>query len=225
MSTENRSSLMNRYLDPASSLGEIMFGLIMTLTFTLGAGIIIEDEGREGARELLIALVGCNIAWGVIDAAMYLVNELFTRGKRRRIAEAVRSAPDERAAVAVVENELSDFLEGVGDDAEHQALYTRVAAKVRTAVIPPNRLTGADFMGAFTSFWLVVIASLPAAIPFLVWDDARFALRVSNGILLAFLLFCGYKWARYTLGNPWTAGLVFLAGGFGLVAMAIALGG
>ena len=29
--------LMNRYLDPASSLGEIMFGLIMTLTFTLGA--------------------------------------------------------------------------------------------------------------------------------------------------------------------------------------------
>ena len=27
-----------------------MFGLIMTLTFTLGAGIIIEDEGREGAR-------------------------------------------------------------------------------------------------------------------------------------------------------------------------------
>ena len=61
--------------------------------------------------------------------------------------------------VAVVENELRDFLEGVGDDAEHQALYTRVAAKVRTADIPPNRLTKADFMGAFTSFWLVVIAS------------------------------------------------------------------
>ena len=114
----------------------------------------------------------------------------------------MRSAPDERAGVAVVENELGELLEGVGDDAERQALYTRVAAKVRTADIKPNRLTGADFMGAFTSFWLVVIASLPAAIPFLIWDDARFALRVSNGILLAFLFFCGYKWARYTLGNP-----------------------
>ena len=95
MTTANRSSLMNRYLDPASSLGEIMFGLIMTLTFTLGAGIIIDDEGSEGARDLLIALIGCNIAWGVIDAAMYLVTELFTRGKRRRVAQAVRSAPDE----------------------------------------------------------------------------------------------------------------------------------
>ena len=225
MTTANRSSLMNRYLDPASSLGEIMFGLIMTLTFTLGAGIIIEDEGAEGAHDLLIALVGCNIAWGIIDAAMYLMTELFTRGKRRRVAQAVRSAPDESASVAVVEKELGDLLEDVGDEAERQALYTRVAAKVRTADIKPNRLTSADFMGAFTSFWLVVIASLPAAMPFLIWDDARFALRVSNGILLAFLFFCGYNWARYTLGNPWTAGLIFLAGGFGLVAMAIALGG
>jgi hypothetical protein len=216
---------MSRYLDPASSLGEIMFGLIMTLTFTLGAGIIIDDEGREGARDLLIALIGCNIAWGVIDAAMYLMTELFTRGKRRRVAQAVRSAPDERAGVAVVARELDDLMSDVGDDAERQALYSRVAAKVRTAEITPNRLTKADFMGAFVSFWLVVIASAPAAIPFLIWDDARFALRVSNGILLAFLFFCGYNWARYTLGSPWIAGLIFLAGGFGLVAVAIALGG
>jgi len=225
MNTEPRSTLMSRYLDPASSLGEIMFGLIMTLTFTLGAGIIIDDEGREGARDLLIALIGCNIAWGVIDAAMYLMTELFTRGKRRRVAQAVRSAPDERAGVAVVARELDDLMSDVGDDAERQALYSRVAAKVRTAEITPNRLTKADFMGAFVSFWLVVIASAPAAIPFLIWDDARFALRVSNGILLAFLFFCGYNWARYTLGSPWVAGLIFLAGGFGLVAVAIALGG
>lgn len=225
MSTENRSSLMNRYLDPASSLGEIMFGLIMTLTFTLGAGIIIDDEGREGARELLIALIGCNIAWGVIDAAMYLVNELFTRGKRRRVAEAVRSAPDERAGLAVVARELDPLLEDVGDEAERQALYERVATKVRTADLKPNRLTKADFMGAFVSFWLVVIASAPAAIPFLIWEDARFALRVSNGILLALLFLVGFNWARYTSGNRWTAGFIFLAGGFGLVAMAIALGG
>jgi hypothetical protein len=225
MHTEPRATLTSRWLDPASSLGEIMFGLIMTLTFTLGAGIIIDDEGKEGARDLLIALIGCNIAWGVIDAAMYLMTELFTRGKRRRVAEAVRSAPDERGGVAVVARELDQYFEDVAHGEERDALYQRVAAKVRTAEIPPNRLTKADFMGAFTSFWLVVLASAPAAIPFLIWDDARFALRVSNAILLAFLFFCGFNWARYTLGNPWTAGLIFLAGGFGLVAMAIALGG
>src|SRR5688572_6258391 len=170
MNKEPRSSLMHRYLDPASSLGEIMFGLIMTLTFTLGAGIIIDDEGAQGARDLLIALIGCNIAWGVIDAAMYLMTELFTRGKRRRVAEAVRSAPDERGSVAVVAKELDQYFEDVAHGEERDALYQRVAAKVRNAVIPPNRLTKADLMGAFTSFWLVVLASAPAAIPFLIWD-------------------------------------------------------
>ena len=60
----SRSSIAERYLDPATSLGEILFGLIMTLTFTLGAGLIIEEEGREGARQLLIATIGCNIALG-----------------------------------------------------------------------------------------------------------------------------------------------------------------
>lgn len=225
MNTVPRSTLMHRYLDPASSLGEIMFGLIMTLTFTLGAGIIIDDEGREGARELLIALIGCNIAWGVIDAAMYLVNELFARGKRRRIAHAVRSAVDEQSGVSVVANELDQYFEDVADDKERQALYARVAARVRTAEIKPNRLTKADFMGAFWSFWLVVIASAPAAIPFLVIDDARLALRWSNGILLALLFIIGFNWSRYTLGRPWVTGLIFLAGGIGLVLMAIALGG
>ena len=81
MNAENSSSLIDRYVDPATSLGEVMFGLIMTLTFTLGAGIIIEDEGREGARQLLIALIGCNIAWGIIDAALYLVGQLLNRGR------------------------------------------------------------------------------------------------------------------------------------------------
>jgi uncharacterized membrane protein len=75
------------------------------------------------------------------------------------------------------------------------------------------------------SFWLVVIASVPAAIPFLVMDQAHLALRVSNAILLALLFVIGYWWARYTLGKPWLVGFCFLAGGTVLVLAAIALGG
>ena len=42
-----------RYLDPASRLGEILFGLIMVLTVTLSAGLAV-DEGRAGVRQLLL---------------------------------------------------------------------------------------------------------------------------------------------------------------------------
>ena len=40
------------------------------------------------------------------------------------------------------------------------------------------------------------LASLPAAIPFMLMDDAMQALRVSNVVLLALLFFTGYRWAK-----------------------------
>ena len=219
------SPLDQRYLDPASSLAEVLFGLIMTLTFTLGAGIIIEDEGREGARQLLIALIGCNIAWGVIDAALFLVDTLFDRGRLRRVGLAVQRAPDERAAVSLVAGELDELLEDLTSESEREELYRRIADNVRRKVDRPKPLGKDDWMGAFTSFWLVVITSAPAAIPFLLFDDARFALRISNSILLASLFVIGFWWARHAHGRPWLVGSGLLAGGTALVGVAILLGG
>src|SRR5262245_61639048 len=167
MPTSFRSSLMHRYLDPSETLGEIIFGLIMTLTFTLGAGIIIEDEGRAGARELLIAVIGCNIAWGIIDGAQYVVGALFHRGRLRRLGQAIRQAPP-AAAVTLVASELDELLEDVTSDSDRAALYARIADNVRSRDAARNTVTRDDLMGGFTSFWLVVISSVPAAIPFLV---------------------------------------------------------
>jgi hypothetical protein len=42
-------------------MGEALFGLIMTLTFTLGVDLIIHEQGREGARQMLIGILGCNL--------------------------------------------------------------------------------------------------------------------------------------------------------------------
>src|ERR1700754_5342597 len=108
-----RSSIAEKYLDPATSMGEVLFGLIMTLTFTLGAGLIIEEEGREGARQLLIATIGCNIAWGIIDAALYLAGQLFDRGRLRKLAAIVHDAADDNTASEVVAGELDGLLDQV----------------------------------------------------------------------------------------------------------------
>ena len=219
-----RSAIAAKYLDPATSLGEVLFGLIMTLTFTLGAGLIMEEEGREGARQLLIATIGCNIAWGIIDGALYLTGQLFDRGRLRKLLTTVQGSPDSKAT-AVVSNELDDLLGNVTTDAERNDLYTRIVRNIRSQPVRDNKLTRADLMGALASFWLVFIASFPAAIPFLFIDDAMLALRVSNGVLLGLLFITGYRWAHYTLGRPWLAGLCFLIGGIAMVQTAIALGG
>jgi hypothetical protein len=220
-----RKPYEHRFVDPSTSLGEILFGLIMTLTFTLGAGIIIEDEGREGAKQLLIAFIGCNIAWGIIDGALYLVGELFGRGRLRRIGRLIRQSPTRTRAEALVAEELDDVLGQITTDAERADLYRRIVDNVHAKPPTANKVTTDDVMGAIVSGVLVILVSVPAAIPFIVMDDARLALRISNAILLALLFITGWYWARYTLGKPWIAGISFLLGGLLLVVAAIALGG
>ena len=219
------SSFVNKYLDQATSLGEVLFGLIMTLTFTLGAGLTIQEEGAEGARELLIATIGCNIAWGVIDGVFHMLGQLFERGRRRRVVQLIQGAAKDHDAAALVAGELDDVIEKVMTPEERGKLYGRIIAQVRSDGIPPNRVTRNDVMGAIASFWLVFFASLPAAIPFLFIDDARLALRVSNAVLLGLLFVAGFSWAKYTTARPALTGLVFLLFGAALVVMAIALGG
>src|SRR5688500_15694841 len=126
------SILKHRYIDPATSLSEVLFGLIMTLTFTLGAGLMIQEEGREGARQLLIATIGCNIAWGIIDGALYLVGQLFDRGRLRALGLAVRQAPTVPTASRLLAGELDEILSAVTTDAERGTLYGRIAENLRS---------------------------------------------------------------------------------------------
>lgn len=221
-----QSRFVTRYLDPGSSLGEVLFGLIMTLTFTLGAGIIIEEEGLAGVRALLLATIGCNIAWGVIDGALYVVGQVFDRGRLLRLDQQIRDTPDPAAARRLVAGELDEMLERVTTSDEREALYGRIAEHVRERETPRRgRVTRDDLMGALVCFWLVFFASIPAAIPYLFIDDPWVALRVSNGVLLFLLFYAGYAWAKYTVANPWISGFSFLVGGLAMVVIAILLGG
>lgn len=223
---EQTSPIHLAHLDPATALSEVLFGLIMTLTFTLSAGLLIEDEGRAGARQLLIAVIGCNLAWGFIDGALYLTGELFNRGRLRKLGHAIRNAPSRAIAIARVSAELDPLLTGVLEPGERELLYGRIVEGVEAKPYGDVvRIEREDWKGAFASFWLVLLSSLPAAAPFLLMDDARLALRISNALLLGLLFFTGYWWARYTLGKPWLVGAAFLTVGLALVIAAIALGG
>src|SRR5258706_14811585 len=107
-----RRSIIDRYLDPGESLSEVLFGLVMTLTFTLGAGVLVRDD-PEAWRELLVAAVGCNVAWGIIDAAMYIAAQLFEGAQRRGLVHAVQRADDEEQAVGGVARWADDSPEQI----------------------------------------------------------------------------------------------------------------
>jgi VIT1/CCC1 family predicted Fe2+/Mn2+ transporter len=211
-------------LEPGERVGEILFGLIMVLTFTLGAGVELAGD-REGTRELLIAALGCNAAWGVIDAALYLMNRLSERGRLHRIVRRVQTAPTREQARAMVARELDERLPGIVPPDVRAGLDQAVLERVREMRPETNRLTAADAWAALAVFWLVFMAALPAVVPFLVLRDARLALRLSNAVLIGLLFWTGQRWAGYTGAHRWRTGLFMMLLGIALVALAMALGG
>src|SRR5205814_8856742 len=116
---------VSRYLDPASRLGEILFGLIMVLTVTLTAGLTVAD-GPAGARQLLVAAVGCNVAWGIIDAVMYIMNCVTVRSGKVRLVRAVQSASDQQSALALIQEEIEPELQELLDSQQADALSRSV---------------------------------------------------------------------------------------------------
>jgi hypothetical protein len=218
------SAIAERWLEPGESLSELLFGLIMTLTFTLGAGLLVKED-PTAARDLLIATIGCNVAWGIIDGALYVSGQIFERARMARVGHLIRQAESEEAGAALVEQELDELIGVTVNEGERADLYRRMARHVRASQPKPRGVVRADLYGALASFWLVFFGSIPAALPFLFIDDAWIALRVSNAILIALLFVVGYRWARYTTLRPWRTGLTFTVAGVGLVAIAISLGG
>jgi len=200
------SRSVDKYLEPGESLSEILFGLIMTLTFTLGAGVLVR-EGPHAARELLVATVGCNVAWGIIDGMMYLAGQRFEQGRRARLGDRIRSAASEDAAASIVAGELDPMLGPISSASDRVELYGKIAGFVRGAQFRSSRLSREDVYGALTSFWLVFFSIIPAALPFLVIDDSWIALRVSNAMLIFLLFLVGHRWARHTSLPPFRVGL------------------
>jgi hypothetical protein len=213
-----------RHLSDGERLGELLFGLIMTLTFTLTAGFAV-GESPDAVNELLIATIGCNIAWGIIDGGLLVVGNAFERGRLARIGKTIRDHSNLDDSAGIIAAELGRMLDPLLPQERREALYREIAAHLRKQSPERTGIRASDWRGALVMFALVFSASLPAALPFLFIDEAWLALRVSNGMLLALLFIIGFRWALYTTINPWRAGLVmFLFGGL-LVAIAIALGG
>jgi hypothetical protein len=220
----DEQDFLRRYLEPADRLNEVLFGLIMVLTFTLTAGFTL-GTGPDAAHELLLATLGCNVAWGIIDGAMYLMGQMLERSRRARTIARVRSAPDEATALAEIHRYLDGTLVSLASEAERERVFRVVYDVARRAPPEHTRVYKEDVYGGLLGGLLVIVSTVPAAIPFLFIQNAWLALRVSNALLVGLLFVAGYRWGVHAHASPWLAGFAFLLGGLALVALCVALGG
>ena len=210
-----------KILDPIERISEILFGLIMVLTFTGTLSVTAVD--REEVRTVLIGAIGCNLAWGIVDAMMYILANLIERGRKIRLLWAVRKSADPDEGRKIIAADLPEGLLEVFATTDLELLRVRL----NQLPDPPAaaKLNRKDLRGAFGVFLLVFLSTFPVVFPFIIFQQYHLALRISNGVAIAMLFGAGYTLGRYAGYSPLKLGLAMVFVGMILVSLTIALGG
>jgi len=218
---EAASKPIGTMLEPMERIAEILFGVIMTLTFT--CTLAVETADRLQVRTMLIGALGCNLAWGIIDAGVYLITRISTESRKVAAVRAIREAADGRAARRILANSFNPALASALSNEQLESMRQNLRQMPEPLQRP--KLTKRDWLGAGGLCLLCFVSTLPIALPFIFVSDARLALRISNVVAVALLALCGYAFGYRSGISPWVTALVMVAFGAAMVGVAIALGG
>ena len=209
-----------RALEPIDRVSEVLFGLIMVLTFT--GSLSIAEAGRDDTRTMLIGALGCNLAWGIIDAVLFLMGGLAGKGRIALELRAARQTRDREEAQRTIAGLLPEPIAAVVQPGELASIHERLRQLPEPAI---PRLDRDDWRGALGVFLLVFLSTFPVAIPFLLIDSARTALRVSNLVAIVMLFVTGFAFGQLTGRGAWPWGVAMVAIGVVLAGLTMRLGG
>jgi hypothetical protein len=215
-------AFISKYFTPENWLAEVICALIMVLSFTATTGATFEDTSPNA---LLIAVLGCNIAWGIVDGTTYVLGNLMTRGSRARLVAALKASPDDAKANALVTDRIDAVLGDVLTGEQREQVRRWIVDGAVRVEPEPVKVKKEDFYTGLACFLIVFGSALPILVPFLLIERDSVALRASNAVMLAMLFAVGWRWAGFANTNRWKTGLALLGVGLVLVVITIALGG
>jgi hypothetical protein len=208
-------------LNPVDRIAEVLFGLIMVLSFT--GAISASTDAREDVRELLWAALGCNVAWGLVDAIMYLMNVAIERGHAITMIKKIHESKNPDEGGQILKDEISPALAGLMTTVELNELSSRLKKIPEPST--KHLLTGTDVWAGVQIFLLVFLCTFPVAIPFGIFENLEVAMRASNGVALLLLFIGGFLLAGYAGFKRGRTAIVYTLIGVLLVALTMALGG
>jgi len=208
-------------LNPVDRIAEVLFGLIMVLSFT--GAISASTDAREDVRELLWAALGCNIAWGLVDAIMYLMNVAIERGHSITVIRKIHESKNPDEAGQILKDEIQPGIAGLMTTVE----LNELSARVKKLPDPSKNtlLTAPDLWAGVQIFLLVFLCTFPVAIPFGIIENLEVAMRASNGVALLLLFTGGFMLAGYAGFRRGITAVAYMLIGVLLVTLTMALGG
>ena len=175
----------------------------------------------QAIGSVLLAALGCNVAWGIVDGVMFVVTTMVERTRRLNLVEGIRNASIIEASQIFAES-LPEEIHSVISATEADLLLSRIRAL--PAATRPRILSFDDITAALLIVALVTASTVPPSIPFLLIENLPTAMRVSNAVSLIMLFSIGAKLGKYMGRSPWPTALAMTAIGACLVAVTIAFG-
>jgi hypothetical protein len=211
----------NTWINTEDGISEILYGLIMALTFTCTISVTKTDG--TSVDDLLFGALSCNTAWGLIDAVMYLVMTKTDAERGYSIMNYVRKSANTANSRQFIADALPPVIADVLSEDEIEKIRVRLSGLPEPKSNRSQKLK--DYKTAAGIFLLVLLSTFPVAIPFLFMTDLQLALRISNGIAIVMMFLCGWGLGKYAGRNSFITGIIMSFFGVALVLLAIVLGG
>jgi VIT1/CCC1 family predicted Fe2+/Mn2+ transporter len=216
--------LAERYLSPSERLTEVIFGIIMALTVTSSLRLAL---GTSASARVTIATttLGNNLAWGIVDAVIYLLVIIFERHRERQLVQKIKRSKDKATAINSVRRDLKDTLVEVMPKTAREHVYEHIAEVLERSKPEKVKLTRKDLLGALASFALVFSVAIPIVLPYLLLPNKVEIIYSTDIIAIGLLFLVGYLWAQYTNWNKFLTGFIFVLIGVVISVVTVFLGG
>ena len=127
---------------------------------------------------MFIGALGCNLAWGIIDAVFYLMGGFSAQGRGILQLKALRTLENPSDAYRVIASALPPVLASALSPADLELMRRRLNELPEPPVRPA--LHADDWLGALGVFLIVFVSTFPVVLPFTFIHEPRLALRISN---------------------------------------------
>jgi VIT1/CCC1 family predicted Fe2+/Mn2+ transporter len=206
-------------LDPVERASEVVFGTLMAMSFT--GTLSVATAGEQDIHTMMLAAVGCNLAWGLTDAVMYLIAEITERERKISFLHRLHHAASAEEADRLIADEMPERLRSHANPAVFEAFRQSLVELPEPRALLDRR----QYLDGLLVFLLVALSTFPIVLPFMLVDDALHALRLSNALGVLTLFVSGYLLGRRAGGKGWHFGMAMAAIGSALVGIIILLGG
>jgi hypothetical protein len=155
------SEPISTLLEPMERITEILFGVIMTLTFTCTLAVTAD---QLQVHAMLFGALGCNLAWGAIDAGVYVLTRINIEGRAIATVRQIREADDGNVARQILGSSLHPLLASALSKDQMEL----IRQNLRQMPEPPEHfnLTKRDWRAAGRLCLLCFFSTFPIALPF-----------------------------------------------------------